>query len=311
MWRDWRAKRRLTLALLLPNTENMFSFLKNPKIILTITLLIVIPFISYNLITSSKQNQVLSEKAAIDQSPLISQSPSTSNLQTTNYPLPTTSPSPSTKPSKSTYTIAIIGDSMVDTMGQNLDYLRASLAALYPQTNFRLYNYGIGGQNVAQGLERLTKPFSYQTRNYPPIGEIGADIIIVASFAYNPFSPHNRDQHWLTLTQLVAAAKQTGAATYMLSEIAPLSTGFGDGPGGINWPPDLANQQAENIRQQLENAVSLSRSLGIPLINAYGKSTIDGKFGDRIFVSAHDGIHPSVEGHLLMADLIAQTIVPK
>ncbi|MEK7561301.1 MAG: SGNH/GDSL hydrolase family protein [Patescibacteria group bacterium] len=204
-----------------------------------------------------------------------------------------------------------MGDSMVDTMGENLDYLKESLRARYPETYFNFYNYGIGGQNVAQGLDRFNQSFTYQTRNYPPIGEISADIIIIASFAYNPFSPHNRDQHWLTLTELVTTAKQTGADVYMLAEIAPLSTGFGDGPGGINWPPDLANQQAENIRQQLENAVSLSRSLGVPLINAYAKSTVDSQFGDRVYISAHDGIHPSVEGHLLMADLIAQTIVLK
>ena len=95
---------------------------------------------------------------------------------------------------------------MVDTMGENMEYLGESLQTVYPQTKFNLYNYGIGGQNVKQGLDRFNQPFSYQTRNYPPIIGINADIIIVASFAYNPFSPHNRDQHWLTLTELVNQA---------------------------------------------------------------------------------------------------------
>lgn len=286
----------------------MLSYLKNPKVILVITLLIVIPAIGYNLISESKQ-EVLSEKtAAIPK--LESASPTPTPTPT---PIPSPTPTASTIPilSKASYTIAVIGDSMVDTMGENMQYLEQSLDARYPQTNFNLYNYGIGGQNIAQGLERFKKPFSYQTREFPPIGGIAADVIIVASFAYNPFSPHNRDQHWLTLTQLVTEARQTGADVYLLAEVAPLKTGFGDGPGGINWPPDLAGQQAENIRQQLENAINLSRELSVPLINAYGKSTVDGKFGDRVYVSAHDGIHPSVEGHLLMADLIAQTIVLK
>lgn len=286
----------------------MFPFLKNPRFILAITLLIVIPFVVYNLMLDKKTNQVLSEKTVVDQ-------PSPSNLPTTNYPLPTTNPtftpSPSPKPKKSTYTIAVIGDSMVDTMGEDLSYLRESLAARYSKTSFNLYNYGIGGQNVQQGLDRINQSFTYQTRTYPPITQINADIIIVTSFAYNPFSPHNRDQHWLTLTEFVNQTKQTGTAVYMLAEIAPVRTGFGDGPGGINWPAELAGQQAENIRQQLENAVNLASSLQLPLINAYQKSLIDGKFGDRVYVSAHDGIHPSVEGHLLMAGLIAQTIVLK
>lgn len=290
----------------------MPSYFKNPKIILTITLAIIIPFIGYNLVSDTKQNKqsfstnkVLSEKTSFDQP-----SPSPSPSPVTSYQLPETSPTPTPlpKPSKNTYTIAIIGDSMVDTMGEDLSYLKESLRVRYPQTNFNLLNYGIGGQNIKQGQERLNQPFTYQTREYPPIREINADIIIIASFAYNPFSPHNRDQHWLTLTQLVNELKQTNSDLYLLAEIAPLKAGFGQGPGGINWPVDLASQQAENIRQQLENTASLANSLGIPLINAYQKSLVDGKFGDRVYVSSHDGIHPSVEGHLLMADLIALTI---
>ena len=284
--------------------------LKNPKIILTITLLIVIPSVSYNLISSPKKDQVLSEKTAIQEA---SPSPASTISSLNSSPLtapsiPTPSPTSLPKPSKSAYTIAIIGDSMVDTMGENMDYLRQSLQVRYPETNFNLYNYGIGGQNVIQGLERLNQSFNYQTRNFLPITQINADIIIVASFAYNPFSPHNRDEHWLTLTALINELAQTNADLYMLAEIAPLEIGFGDGPGGINWPPAKSAQQAENIRQQLENAVSLARSLGIPLINAYEKSIAGGKFGDRIYISAHDGIHPSVEGHYLMADLIATSL---
>lgn len=283
----------------------MFSVLKNPKIVLSATLLIIIPFLSYNLIASPR-NQVLSEKTQTALSSLVSPTPS----PTTGDQQPQTSPTPTPSPrlSKSTYTIAIIGDSMVDTMGENLQYLQESLKLRYPQTSFNLYNYGIGGQNIEQGLDRFNQPFNYQTRSYPPITLINADIIIVASFAYNPFSPHNRDRHWLALTELASQAKTTGAQVYLLAEIAPLKTGFGAGPGGINWPPDLTSQQAQNITELLENAISLSRSLRINLIDAYTKSTIDGKFGDRVFVSAHDGIHPSVEGHLLMADLIAQSI---
>lgn len=197
---------------------------------------------------------------------------------------------------------------MVDTMGENLEYLQATLLTLYPQTTFNLYNYGIGGQNVAQGLERFNKPFTQKTRSYPPITEISADIIIVASFAYNPFSPHNRDQHWQNLTQLVTNIRETGADTYILAEIAPLKTSFGNGPGGINLPSDSAAAHAQNITEQLENTVSLSKSIGVPLIDAYTVSTTDGRFADKVYVSAHDGIHPSVEGHLLMAGLIAQTI---
>jgi len=76
---------------------------------------------------------------------------------------------------------------MIDTMGENLDYMQKSLGAKYPGTTFKLYNYGIGSQNIEQGLARLNSSFSYQTRNYPPLSKISADVLILGSFAYNPF----------------------------------------------------------------------------------------------------------------------------
>ena len=95
---------------------------------------------------------------------------------------------------------------------------------------------------------------------------------------------------------------------YILSEIAPLKEGFGKGPGGVNWPLDLSYKQAQNIVEQLENAVNVSKVENITLINAYKESLIKGKFGNPVYVSGNDGIHPSVEGHVLMANLIARTI---
>ena len=45
---------------------------------------------------------------------------------------------------KTSYSIAIFGDSMVDTMGEKLEYLQETLGKKYPQTKFDLYNYGVG-----------------------------------------------------------------------------------------------------------------------------------------------------------------------
>lgn len=275
--------------------------LKNPRIILVLTLLIVIPFISYNLIASD-QNRVLSEKTAIDQS--ASTPPSPSSLPAS----PTPTPDPSPLPTKSSYIIAAIGDSMIDTMGDNLPYLAQTLAQLYPQTNFHLANYGIGSQNVAEGLSRFDKSYTNNTRSYPPLPDLAPDIIIVGSFSYNPFSPHNPDEHWLKLTELVKRAQTITPHVYLLSEIAPLSVGFGQGPGGPNWPPDDSYQQAVKIAEQLENTVSLAKNLNVELINAFEASKKNGRFGQKIYVSGHDGIHPSEEGHYLMAQLIARAL---
>ena len=228
---------------------------------------------------------------------------------------PSISVSPSSKPgdafkAKKLYTIAIIGDSMVDTMGEVLEYLDSALKKKYPNTKFLLYNFGTGAQNVEAGLNRFGSRFDYQSRHYQSIPELKPDILIVASFSYNPFTPHDRDRHWLTLTKLVETALQVTPRVYMLSEIAPLRQDFGKGPQGVNWSNDTNYEHSLRIIQQLENSVGLSKTLGVTLIDAFTPSfNSETREGKRQYVNPSDGIHPSVEGHKFMAEKIAQTII--
>ncbi len=209
----------------------------------------------------------------------------------------------------STYSIAIIGDSMVDTMGEQLEYLQKALKKRYPQTTFYYYNYGMGSKNVEEGINNFNSPFTYKTRNFVPLATLHPDIIIVGSFAYNPFYPHNRDRHWNSLTKLVQMAKDTGADVYMLAEIAPLGYGFGKGPGGVNWEYDVSYKHSLDIVELLENAMYISQDhLKVPLIDAYTPTKANGKFGTGHYTDPNDGIHPSVAGHQLMAELIAAKI---
>lgn len=235
-------------------------------------------------------------------------------------PVPTTIPSisplisPSPKispkpiPNKSSYVIAAFGDSMVDTMGENLDYLDKSLMARYPATKFKFYNYGIGSQNIVEANNRFSNPLIYKDRNYPSIDQIKADVIIISSFAYNPLSPYDKNAYLSSLKEVINKAKSTGAQVYLLAEIAPLKVGFGKGVGGINWDEDKVKTQVGYILQDLDEAVNLASKTKTPLINAYKESQVDGKYGDKTYVGSHDGIHPSVEGEVFMAELIAETL---
>ncbi len=211
--------------------------------------------------------------------------------------------------STKSYTIAIIGDSMVDTMGEVLGYLDLSLKTKYPDTKFLLYNYGTGAQNVEAGLNRFGSHFNYQSRDYPSLPELKPDILIVGSFAYNPFTPNDRDKHWLTLTQLIQSAQSVSSNVYLLAEIAPLRRDFGKGPQGVNWSDDTNYEHSGRIVEQLQNAVGLSKSLNVPLIDAFtptfNRSTQE---GIRSYVNPSDGIHPSVAGHQFIAEKIAEKL---
>ncbi len=226
------------------------------------------------------------------------------------FPSPSPVPAPSIRPSpgKQSYVIAAFGDSMVDTMGENLDYLDRAMMARYPTTVFKFYNYGIGSQNAVEAAKRFSDQFSYKTRNYPPIDKINADLIIISSFAYNPLSPYDKNAYLESLKDLITKAKKTKAKIYLLAEIAPLKAGFGKGVGGVNWEEGKVKEQVGYILQNLDSAVNLAVQTNTLLINAYKKSQVDGKYGNKIYVSSHDGIHPSIEGEVFMAELIAETL---
>lgn len=257
--------------------------------------------------------QVLAQETSITRTPTSVPKVAAAQIDVNPSPKLETSPTPVFTPvpvlTRDSYIIAIIGDSMVDTMGEHLNYLDASLKRRYPQLKFALFNYGTGAQNVEEGVARLPKPFSYKTRQFQPLSELRPDILVVASFAYNPFFPYDRNKHWLTLAGLIAQAKQIAEKVYVLAEIAPLKSGFGKGPGGVNWVDNIANEHAQKIVEQLENAVGLAQTLEVPVINAFELSKLAGeRFGKPQYVNSSDGIHPSVAGHQLMADLIAESL---
>lgn len=234
--------------------------------------------------------------------------------ESTSIPNPTFSPTPSPIPylAKNRYVIATIGDSMEETMGDSIDYTLANLRKKYPKTNFAMYNYGIGSENVTSGLSRFDAPFDHGTRHYPPIAEIKPDIIIVGSYAYNPLVPFDKPLHAAKLAELVDRSRRVSGAVYMLAEIAPLESGFGTGPGGPNWPSELANDEVQKITQQMENVFTVATQLSVPIIDVYHRSQKQGSiYGKPEYVGTHDHIHTSLTGQTFTADIITNTIVLK
>lgn len=232
-------------------------------------------------------------------------------------PTPLPPPSPTLQPSptktltlpKSSYIIALYGDSYIDTMVDTPVNIKTILQKKYPTTTFTIYNYGIGAENIEAGLNRWDSSFSNRGRDYPPITQINADIIVIGAFSYNPFSPHDAAKHKELLKELVSKAKQTSAKVYILAEIAPLGPQFGVGPKGVNWTPDVAIEHSHHIIDQIQNAFAVGNELGVPVMDAYNPSKNPGsEFGDPGYVNRDDGIHPSVAGHALIANVMVSTI---
>jgi lysophospholipase L1-like esterase len=201
------------------------------------------------------------------------------------------------------FTIAIFGDSMVDTMGTGLPYLDNFLKNYYPQSSFKLLNYGIGAENVVAAQQRFGGSFSYKDRNYPSVLSSNADIFIIGSFAYNPID--NTDEYENSLRNILSQFLTTGKKVYFLATIAPLKSQFGVGPGGINWPPDTAWTHATKIQEHMERGIKVAQSLGVPVIDCYHATLNANGEGVATHVNSHDGIHPSISGHNYIAGQIA------
>lgn len=225
-------------------------------------------------------------------------------------PTDTASPSssaPSVQPlSQSHYTIALFGDSMIETLADSDPALEQALHNRYPDVDFTVYNYGIGAENVSQGLARIDQPFDRDSRHYPSLSQLHPDVLIIGSFAYNPYFPYNRDQHWLTLAKLLETAQRFSLRVYLLTEIAPLGSAFG--VGSVDWDSQVRLVHSQHIIELLQNSLGLATSLGVPAINTYQPSLDDSVFGSYHFTSAQDGIHYSPEGKSLVLDQITQSI---
>lgn len=211
--------------------------------------------------------------------------------------------------SKKSYIIAFIGDSMIETMGGGLPYVYEKLKQKYPKTEFVLYNYGIGSENLVEATSRLSIPYSYKDREFPPLPELGADIIVIGSYSYNPIAPFDKNEAWLLLADFINKIKVMSPKTYLLAEIAPIKEGFGKGIGGVNWPPEVVGPHIESIFAGLENSLRLAEVLEVETINVFKESKVaDSRYGDAKYVSTYDGIHYSEEGQALTAKVIVDTL---
>jgi lysophospholipase L1-like esterase len=194
----------------------------------------------------------------------------------------------------------LFGDSMEETMGPSASPLWQSLRKRYPQTAFSIINNSRGAENVESALERLEKLL-------PNL--IIPDIVIVGSYAYNPFVPHSLSKHTQFLTELLTKFKQTGSKVYLLAEIAPAKNLFGSKLAGLNWDDAWRYTQSTNVIALLENALKVATKLEVEVVDVYHDSIVGAdKSGDIRYISSEDYLHPSVLGHQFTAAKIAEEL---
>ena len=214
------------------------------------------------------------------------------------------------KPLKESYTIALLGDSMTETLGENLPDLSNLLTLEYPRHNFVLLNYGQGSTTIEDGLYRLDHPTKYDKKDYPPLLPLQPDIIVVESFAYNHWDSqmNGLNREWQTAANIIDMIKQYNPDTkiILLATLSPNPEIFGDGI--LNWSKDKKWDAAITTKAYLQNFINFAASSHLPLADAYHPSLNSDGHGDPKYISSSDHIHPSDEGKQLISQKIFDTI---
>lgn len=221
---------------------------------------------------------------------------------TTYYQLPTNN--------KTSYTIALLGDSMTDTLGRDLPYLRNLLKENYPGYTFALLNYGQGSTDLDSGLKRLTNSSNYLGAEYPPLLSYKPDILVIESFAYNHWSgeKYDLDRQWLTIAKIIDTVRANSPETKIIlaASIAPNKNIFGDGV--LNWNNALKEQSTLIIKAYLQNMVNFATSEHYPLVDAYHPTLDSSGNGLPQYISSYDHLHPSSQGAYLYSQKIVEAI---
>ncbi|MEK7587532.1 MAG: SGNH/GDSL hydrolase family protein [Patescibacteria group bacterium] len=213
---------------------------------------------------------------------------------------------------KSSYTIALLGDSMIDTLGPDAPHLKAKLTRAYPGVSFQLLNYGVGGTNIDYGLERITSGYQYIGRDIPSLVSKQPDIVVVESFGYNPYPFDNGaiDKHWLALAAIVDKLKThlPGVKIIIAATIAPDAKTFGDGTAGLSFSPDDKWKRVDVIKKYLDSTVKFARSQHLPLADAFHPSLGPDGNGNEAYINQGDHIHYSDAGRNLFADAVTSAV---
>jgi len=209
-------------------------------------------------------------------------------------------PTPIRQNTSKNYRIAVLGDSMIQTMGEGLPNLNAALTRYYPQTNFTLLNFGIGATDIESGLNRL-----------PSLLAQNPDAIVIESFAYNHWNntQADLDRQWQTLAKIIDTIKNQGQAKIILAvTIAPDQNTLCDGIVGINLTPQQKREKAQTIKAYLQNLINFASSQNYFLADAYHPTLDNNGNGKPVYINAGDHLHPSETGKTLVSQKIAEVI---
>ncbi len=210
-----------------------------------------------------------------------------------------------------TVTIAILGDSMIDTLGSDIPKLVKSLSNYYPTKNIKILNYGYGSSTLESSYTRIAENYNYRDKYFPSLISQSPDIIIIESFAYNNFGNTQTgfDKKNGLLTQTINTIHEKLPKTKIMfaATISPNSVIFANNQSGSQFTSLEKIEKTNTIKKYLENHIKYASEKYIPIANTYS-STVSNNDGMKQFIDTNDGIHPSTYGNEFFCDTLAKAL---
>lgn len=206
--------------------------------------------------------------------------------------------------------LALLGDSMVDTLNQDL--CQKSFQKYFPTTKFNLLDYGYGSTNIESAIKRLNESTTYLGKDNPSILSQNPDIILIESFAYNNFgnseSGINRQNQALTILTDTIKKRLPDTKIILASTIAPNSISFSNGVKNIYLSSFEKIEKTSTIKLYLQNLINFANKNNFTLADAFHPSLF-GQDGLDLLIDSVDHIHPSELGSELFCDTVAKSIL--
>ncbi len=212
-------------------------------------------------------------------------------------------------------TIACLGDSMFDTMGEDCAPLREALVEVRPDVEWTLRNHAVSGTRADYGLYRLSHDYQYKERPGKSVAYDDPDIVLVESFAYNHIidRAEGLDHYRAVMTAIVDTIRRyTRARIMMVRTIPPDHDHFlEDVRDFYTLPPANRRAWATVVDLYMGTLKEWAGEAGLPLADAYGACQVQLARGGshRLFVDPADNIHPNGYGHRFVARCIARALV--
>lgn len=264
----------------------------------------------YQLFEAYKPSRTASDNPQDNSTPIPTITPLTPTSSPSILGISNSTPT-NTETNEKAYTIAVLGDSMVDTLGENIPQLEISLKRYFPNKKFNILNYGFGSSDIEYGFFRLNNDYQYLDKSYPSLISQKPDIIVIESFAYNNFgnSQSGIDKQWLSLGAITTTIKSKlpDCKIILASTIAPNSVIFANGNPDIHLSSFEKIEKTNTIKLYLQNMINFAKSEHFPLADAYFPSLTKNE-GMVELINPNDNIHPSQLGNEFFCDTIAKTV---